>query len=94
MPGTSWTFLSNHGHVLVALADDPQSRVRDIAEKVGITERAVRGILADLQHFGYIEVDKAGRRNQYRVNTELALRHPSEASHCVGELLAIFAKPR
>jgi DNA-binding transcriptional regulator PaaX len=64
--------------------------VRDVAEGVGITERAAQSILSDLVEAGYVSVTKIGRRNSYRLNAELPLRHPSEADHTVGELLAVF----
>ena len=66
--GSAWTLLSNHGHVLVCIASDPHMRLRDVAEKVGITERAVQKIVKDLQQAGYIEVRKQGRCNRYRIN--------------------------
>lgn len=90
----SWTFLSNHGHVLVCIAEDPEIRGRDIAERVGITERAAQGIVADLVEAGYVSRDRVGRRNQYEINTDLPLRHPVEHEHSVGELLAALgARP-
>lgn len=92
-PGSprSWTVLTNHGHALVYLSRNPDARVRDIAEAVGITERATQTILADLIDAGYVTATRVGRRNTYRVHTDRALRHPAEAEHSVGELLAIFA---
>ena len=83
----TWTFLSNHAHVLVCLAADPDSRVRDIALEVGITERRVNGILTDLQQAGLITVYKSGRRNSYEINRRARLRHPLEAHKTVGDLL-------
>ncbi|MFZ9083414.1 MAG: helix-turn-helix transcriptional regulator, partial [Ilumatobacteraceae bacterium] len=82
-----WTFLSNHAHVLVCLAADPNSRLRDIAAEVGITERRVNGILADLEQAGIITVFKTGRRNSYKVERRARLRHPLEAHKSVGDLL-------
>lgn len=82
-----WTFLSNHGHVLVCIAEDSEIRVRDIAAKVGITERTAQGIVADLVEAGYVSRDRVGRRNQYEIHTELPLRHPVEHEHSIGELL-------
>ena len=70
-----WTFLSNHGHVLVALAADPQARMRDVALSVGITERAVQLIVRDLSEAGYLEVQRVGRRNTYTVVRNRPLRH-------------------
>ncbi|MCB9412605.1 MAG: helix-turn-helix transcriptional regulator [Actinobacteria bacterium] len=85
-----WTFLSNHGHALVFLAKHDDPRVRDVAEGVGITERAAQSILSDLAEAGYVTVTRVGRRNHYALNPELPLRHPHEADHTVGELLAVF----
>ena len=85
-----WTFLSNHGHVLVHLARHPDSRVRDIADTVGITERSAQAILADLEESGYVTITRIGRRNSYKVNNGLKFRHPSEASKPISSLLKIF----
>ena len=89
--GREWTFLSNHGHVLVQLSRYPDSRVRDIADAVGITERSAQAILADLENSGYVTITRIGRRNSYTVNTRLKFRHPSEASQPISSLLKIFA---
>lgn len=86
----SWTFLTNHGHVLVYLARHPQARVRDVAAAVGITERAAVGILGDLVESGYVSKQREGRRNSYVVHTDAALRHPEESDHSVGEILEVF----
>ena len=88
--GLNWTFLSNHGHVLVHLSRYPDSLVREIAEAVGITERSTQAILADLQDAGYVKIIKKGRRNTYKVNTNRKFRHPSEATESIGSLLNIF----
>jgi DNA-binding MarR family transcriptional regulator len=87
----SWTFLSNHGHVLMCIAQDPDVRVRDIAERVGITERSVTGILTDLEKAGVIEKIKDGRRNSYRVIRRVKLRHPLEAHRTVGSLIDLVS---
>ncbi|MGY1793332.1 helix-turn-helix transcriptional regulator [Geodermatophilus sp. SYSU D00525] len=84
-----WTFLSNHGHVLVSLAADPEARVRDVAERVGITERAVQMIVADLEQAGYVVRERVGRRNRYTVSTEGHFRHPLEEHVRTGEFLAL-----
>lgn len=89
-PAGSWTFLTNHAHVLLAIAAEPALRVRDLAERVGITERAVQRIVGELQAAGYLEIEREGRRNRYRVHTELPLRHPAEEHHRVGELLEVL----
>ncbi len=85
-----WTFLTNHGHVLVHLHRNPEARVRDIAAAVGITERAVVGILGDLERDGYVTKERVGRRNAYVVHPTQRFRHPAEDSRPVGELLRIF----
>lgn len=86
-----WTFLSNHGHVLVCIAGDPGIRGRDIADRVGITERATQAIIADLVEDGYVTRTRIGRRNHYQVNPDMPLRHPVEQPHSVGELLRLVA---
>ncbi len=80
-PVHQWTFLTNHSHILVCLADDPSLRIRDLALAVGITERAVQRILAELEQAGALEKHREGRRNHYRVRFNYPLRHPLEA-HC------------
>jgi len=86
---------SNHGHVLLFLANDPQARLRDVAERVGITERAVQKIVRDLQDGGLLSVSKRGRRNRYHINTRKALRHPLESHRTVGNLVSLMReKPR
>ena len=86
----SWTFLSNHGHVIVQIKQQPDIKLTDLAHQVGITERRVREIIADLRQAGCLEVTKAGRRNTYRVIEDKQLRHSAESSHTLAELLAIF----
>ena len=84
----SWTFLTNHSHVLLCLAADDSLRVRDLALKVGITERAVLKILAELEAGGVIEREREGRRNRYRIQHRIKLRHELEAHRSVGDLIA------
>jgi DNA-binding MarR family transcriptional regulator len=86
-----WTFLSNHGHVLVHLARFPDSKVREVAESVGITERSAQAILSDLEEAGYVTITRIGRRNSYKVNSGQKFRHPSEASKPISSLLKIFS---
>ena len=82
-----WTFLTNHAHVLFCLAKDPEIRLRDVADRVGITERAVQRIVTELETGTYITRQRNGRRNSYIVHTQLFLRHPIE-DHCrVADLL-------
>ena len=85
----AWTFLSNHGHVLLCIARDPNVRVREIALSVGITERAVHRILGELEEAGAISRTRQGRRTHYEVNKRLPMRHPIEADHSVGELMRL-----
>ncbi len=84
-----WTFLTNHAHVLLCVARDPQARIRDLAERVGITERAVQRIIVDLEEEGYLTHEREGRRNTYRVKAQLHLRHPVECKSKVAALLAL-----
>ncbi len=91
IPEPSWTFLTNHAHVLLAISAESQIRIRDIATQVGITERAAHRIVADLEIAGYLKVSKIGRRNEYLVVRNLPLRHPAERHHRIGELLKVLA---
>jgi DNA-binding transcriptional ArsR family regulator len=86
---TGWTFLSNHAHVLIVLAAEPDSRMRDIAAHVGITERAVQRIVGELAEAGYVETLREGRRNRYRVHSDRSLRHPIEAHRQIRDLLRL-----
>lgn len=85
-PATPWTFLSNHAHVLVCIAADPEARMRDVAQRVGVTERAVQRIVAELEEGGYLLRRKEGRRNHYEVTASRPLRHPLER-HCMTDAL-------
>lgn len=87
-----WTFLTHHGHVLVALAQNPDLTIDHIALQVGITSRATAGILNDLVDAGYVEKEKIGRNNKYTVHGELHLRHPLNDSATIQELLGLFSK--
>jgi hypothetical protein len=84
-----WTFLTNHLQVLACLARDPELRIRDIANLIGITERATVQILSQLEASGYLTKTRVGRRNHCTVHGELPLRHPLQAGHQVGELLRV-----
>lgn len=84
----SWTFLTNHSHILLCLSQDPTLRIRDLAEKVGITERAVQRILAEMVDAGALIKEREGRRNHYTVNLDFHLRHPLEAHVCLSDLLS------
>ena len=85
----SWTFLTNHAHVLVAISRDPEMRQRDIANVVGITQGAVTRILGELEASGCVTHERIGRRNRYEINEAAALRHPLEAGATIGDLLAM-----
>jgi DNA-binding MarR family transcriptional regulator len=87
----TWVFLTNHAHVLLCVARDPESRARDIAQHVGITERAAQRILADLIVDGYATRTKVGRRNHYKVNERAHLRHPTFRHLAIGDLLDVLA---
>lgn len=84
-----WTFFTNHAHVLLCLAGDPEMRLRDVVAKVGITERAVQKIISELEAGGVLERQRLGRRNVYRILGKLPLRHPVE-SHCTVDGLIHF----
>jgi len=85
-----WSFLTNHSHILLCISDDPDITVRDLAQRVGITERAVMRIIGELDDGGVIDRTREGRRNHYTINHDEQLRHPVE-SHCtVGDLIEMF----
>lgn len=85
-----WTFLSNHAHVLLLISVDPEIKLRDAAVQVGITERAVQRIIADLESGGYLKRERTGRRNRYTVYPKRPLRHAIEAHRTVGDLLELI----
>jgi predicted DNA-binding transcriptional regulator YafY len=86
-----WTFLSNHTHVLVCLAADGDLTLREVALRVGVTERAVQRIVSDLELAGVLERTRDGRRNAYRIDPGVPLRHPLESHRRIGDLLGIVA---
>src|ERR1700760_326537 len=88
-----WTFLTNHAQVLVCIAHDPGIRLRDIGDRVGITERAAHRIVAELADAGYITRERNGRRNHYTINTQFPLPDPIAREQNVGALLAILTGP-
>jgi DNA-binding Lrp family transcriptional regulator len=90
----AWTFLTNHAHVLLSLASNAELRLRDVAERVGITERAVQRIVADLEEAGYLTRVRSGRRNEYQVHAHKPLRHPIEAHRDVSALIELVRKPK
>ena len=86
-----WTFLTNHAHTLLCIARDPGLRLRDVAERVGVTERAAQRIVSDLVDAGYLERLREGRRNSYRIRGDRPLRHPLEHGHHIGEILEVLS---
>jgi predicted transcriptional regulator len=86
----SWTFVTNHTQVLLCIARDPGIRLREVATDVGITERAVQRIVAELVEAGFLERRRVGRRNQYAVNRTAEMRHPAQFGHDVGALLDLL----
>lgn len=87
-----WTFLTNHAHVLLAIAGDPDITMRAVAERVGITHRGAQRIVHDLESAGYLTHSKRGRRNHYHVRSSTRLRHPMDRSHRVGELILLLGE--
>jgi DNA-binding MarR family transcriptional regulator len=85
-----WTIFSNHAHVLVCIARDPEERVREIAHKVGITDRAVQRINGDLEEGGVIVRERRGRRNRYTLSLDKPLRHPLEATTTIAEVIRVI----
>ena len=88
-----WRFLTNHARVLETIAQNPTTRLRDIAHIVGITERTAGQIVRDLTHDGYLTKIRDGRRNRYQVNGELPLRHPQHSHRTVTDLIQFLAPP-
>jgi predicted transcriptional regulator len=86
----SWSFLTNHARALLCIATDPGARLRDIAATVGVTERRAYAIITDLVDAGYVVKDRNGRRNQYRIQTDLPLRDPINRQRTIGELLDLL----
>ncbi|MCZ4608088.1 helix-turn-helix transcriptional regulator [Streptomyces chartreusis] len=91
-PHTGWTFLTNHARVLAVIADDPTSRIRDIAARCRLTERAVQKIVADLEGSGYLTHTRQGRSNAYQITAGTLLRHPADSGMTVAGLLLLFAQ--
>jgi len=89
-----WTFLTNHGLILSYLARYPRITAKRLADTIGITERATRKIIADLEEAGYIIIKREGRRNRYRVNTDLPLRHSTHQKMTVSDLLKAIGRKR
>ena len=88
-----WRFLTNHAHVLTCIGADPSLRLRDIAVRVGVTERTAAQLVTDLVQAGYLTKTRNGRRNTYEVHDELPLRHPLHRHHTVGDLIRFLQGP-
>jgi DNA-binding MarR family transcriptional regulator len=91
---SSWTFLSNHAHALFVISLNPDVRIREVAQQVGITERAASTIVSDLSEAGYLTRTKVGRTNRYTVHGDVRLRHPLESHRQIGDLLELLAQDR
>ena len=89
----AWRFVTNHGHVLACVSTDPDIRLRDIADVVGITERTAAQIVGELEQAGYLTRVRRGRRNRYEVHDDLPLRHPRHRHRSVGDLLKFLEPP-
>jgi DNA-binding IclR family transcriptional regulator len=89
--GSSWTLLTGHGHVLVEIARNPGARIRDISAVVGLTERTVQAIVADLEAADYLTRTRTGRRTLYTVNHDSVFRHPAQEGHRIGPFLSVLA---
>lgn len=86
-----WTFLTNHAHVLIVLNAQPDLVLREVAYRVGITERAVQRIVQELEEQGFIRREKVGRKNHYEVLPNESLRHPIESHRKIGDLLTLIS---
>lgn len=84
---STWHFLTNHAHVLICIAEDADITVRELAQRIGITERAVVRIIGELDDAGYVERTREGRRNHYTIDPTRPLRHAIEAHCSVGDLI-------
>jgi DNA-binding MarR family transcriptional regulator len=87
-----WTFVTSHTQVLLCIAQDPEARLREIADQVGITERAAQRIVADLIEAGYVDRTRVGRRNHYRINPTAAMRHELQRGLKIGSLLDLLQR--
>lgn len=88
---TRWTFLTNHSHVLILLSQDSSITLREVAARIGITERAVQRIIAELEEDGFIKKEKVGRQNHYGIRNRSPLRHPIESHRTIGDLLKLIS---
>ena len=93
VPTVPWSFLTNHARVLLCITEEPNVRLREIGERVGVTERAAHRIVNDLVAAGYVSRQRAGRRNQYTVRTDLPLPDRLSRTQPLGDLLAVLTAP-
>jgi DNA-binding MarR family transcriptional regulator len=89
-PQRTWAFVTSHGAMLIEVARTPDATVRDLAERAQLTERQAHRVLGDLVEGGYVQRERVGRRNRYRVNEEAPMRHPSFSTHRIGEILDVL----
>lgn len=89
-----WTFFTNHAHVLFSIAGNPEIRLREVAERIGITERATQRIVAGLEAAGYLTHRRVGRRNHYQLARDAPLRHPIESHVRLGDLVELLQRGR
>lgn len=82
-----WTFFTNHAHVLFCISEDPDATLREVAMRVGITERATQRIVAELEESGYLKHERRGRRNHYELNADTPLRHEIESHASIGAII-------
>ncbi len=88
-----WTFLTHHARAVLVIADNPDTRLRDLAQVLDVTERTAFGIVADLTEAGYLVKERAGRRNRYHVCSDLPLRDSTARNRTLGDVLALFVDP-
>jgi Winged helix-turn-helix DNA-binding len=93
VPPPRWTFLTNHAQVLICIAEEPGVRLRDVSERIGITERATHRIVTELADAGYITRNRTGRRNSYLVHADLPLPDALARNQRVGDLLGVLHSP-
>lgn len=91
---TNWTFFTNHAHVMVCLARNGDRPLREVAIDIGITERAVQRIVADLEEGGYLIRERVGRQNRYMLNLKRALRHSLESHRTIGDVLKVLEEKK
>jgi len=86
-----WAFITSHFLVLLCLAEDPEARVADVAERLQLTERRVQTITSELLEAGYLQKVRVGRRNRYEINRDMPLRHLQTQHRRLGDLLDLIS---